>query len=56
MEIEEIVNLVKTRDKRVGLRILYKKHKVKKEDRQAWRDLWDKVREDLDVRGRLQET
>ena len=55
MEIAEIVNLVETKHKRIGLRMLYAKHKVKEEDRPMWRELWDAIKGELDARSGMQE-
>lgn len=55
-KIKRIVELVRTRDKRVGLRMLYKEFNVPPDKREAWRDLWDMVKADIseEANGRVQ--
>jgi len=52
--ISKIINLVRTKPKMVGLKIIYKEFKVPKEKRQEWRDFWDEVRGELNARQRMQ--
>jgi hypothetical protein len=45
--VEEIVRLVETHDKRIGLRMLYAKYKISEGERYKYRKLWNSFHEML---------
>lgn len=47
--LKRIIELVKTKHKRIGLRMLYSEYEVPEEKRPLWRDLWELVRGDIDA-------
>ena len=51
MIIEDVVNLVREKPKRLGMRIIYKEFQVKNEDRQKWRDFWDEISSEISLRS-----
>ena len=47
MKIDEIIEFVKTRHYKIGLRMIYKKYKVPPEEREPYRQLWKLIEKDL---------
>lgn len=52
-KLKRVVELVKTKNKRVGLRLLYKEFNIPKDRRPACRDLWEMVKKDVGESDRL---
>ncbi len=48
MNIDRIVELVKTKHKRIGCRMAYKEFSIPEYKRKAFRNLWDLIAKDID--------
>lgn len=47
--IAEVIAIVRVKKKNIGMRMIYKRFKVPKENRQQWCELWDAVKGELNA-------
>ena len=47
-KLEFLTELVKTKSKKIGLRMFHKKYKTPGEDFLKWRELWGMIKKDLE--------
>jgi hypothetical protein len=53
-KLEFLTKLVKTKSKKIGLRVFYKKYQIPKEDFPKWRELWNMIKSDLEKKDAVE--